>query len=213
MSLSSFLELDAGERARLARSAGAAGIPVDVRCQAAARCGQLENALVPLESSISCRKDFPGVSEQIGTILQTLALNAAEKEDYPQAHHHLERLKALYPRTRRSPISRTDWNSGLRRCSPKLKRPTRRALCRCPGPAETAVAMWPKLKKPEGRHKPIASERYQRMHVGVVRLTASRCRIRFRPMPSCGKRTCGGCPCSRSTGCGTNRAVPHPLLQ
>jgi hypothetical protein len=57
-----------------------------------------ETHLVPLEELYFAAEGLPRrVSDQIGSVLQTLALGAAEKEDYPQAHHHLERLRALYP--------------------------------------------------------------------------------------------------------------------
>lgn len=143
--------------------------------------GLLENALVPLEELYFLQKDFPGVSEQIGTILQTLALNAAEKEDYPQAHHHLERLKALYPEN----PSVANISNGLEQRAQEMLAKAEEAykagrFADAPGPAETAVAMWPKLKNLKARHKPIV-ERYQRMHVGVVRLTGEQVSY---PIPS-----------------------------
>lgn len=133
--------------------------------------GRLEDALVPLEELYSLQKDFPGVADQIGSILQTLALGAAEKEDYPQAHHHLERLRSLYPEN----PSVTNISNGLEQRAQEMLAKAEEAFkagrfAEAPGPAETAVAMWPKLKNLKARHKPIV-ERYQRMHVGVVRLS------------------------------------------
>jgi tetratricopeptide (TPR) repeat protein len=133
--------------------------------------GRLEDALVPLEELYYLQKDFPGVSEQIGNILQTLALGAAEKEDYPQAHHHLERLRALYPEN----PSVANISNGLEQRAQEMLTKAEEAykagrFAEAPDSAETAVAMWPKLKNLKARHKPIV-ERYQRMHVGVVRLT------------------------------------------
>lgn len=133
--------------------------------------GRLEDALVPLEELHSLQKDFPGVSEQVGNVLQTLALGAAEKEDYPQALHHLERLRSLYPE---NPQVATITN-GLEQRSLALLTQAEDAykagqFAAAPALAEKAATIWPKLKNLRARHKPIV-ERYQRLHVGVVRLT------------------------------------------
>ncbi len=133
--------------------------------------GRLEDALVPLEELYSLKKDFPGASDQIGNVLQTLALDAAEQEDYPQAHHHLERLRSLYPEnTQVATIS----NGLEQRCLDRLTRAEEAFKSgkfeEAPALAEQAAVMWPKLKNLKSRHKPLV-ERYQRLHVGVVRLT------------------------------------------
>ncbi len=133
--------------------------------------GRLEDALVPLEELHTLQKDFPGVSEQIGNVLQTLALAAAEKEDYPQAHHHLERLRSLYPE---NPQVATISNGLEQRSLEKLAQAEEAYKAgrfeEAPALAEMAALMWPKLKNLKARHKPMV-ERYQRLHVGVVRLT------------------------------------------
>ena len=133
--------------------------------------GRLEDALVPLEELYSLQKDFPGVSQQIGDVLQTLALAAAEKEDYPQAHHHLERLRSLYPE---NPQVATISNGLEQRCVALLTQADDASKAgkfdEAPAFAEKAAVIWPKLKNLRARHKPIV-ERYQRLHVGVVRLT------------------------------------------
>jgi len=133
--------------------------------------GRLEDALVPLEELNSLQADFPGVSEQIGNVLQTLALGAAAKEDYPQAHHHLERLRSLYPNNPQVAVI----SNGLeQRSSEMLARAEELFKAgkydEAPEFAEKAAVIWPKLKNLKARHKPIV-ERYQRLHVGVVRLT------------------------------------------
>ncbi len=133
--------------------------------------GRLEDALVPLEELHSRQKDFPGVSQQVGNVLQILALGAAEKEDYPQALHHLERLRSLYPD---NPQVATISN-GLEQRSIELLTQAEAAyqagkFGEAPAFAEKAATIWPKLKNLRARHKPIV-ERYQRLHVGVVRLT------------------------------------------
>ena len=133
--------------------------------------GRLEDALVPLEELYSLQKDFPGVSDQIGNVLQTLALSAAEKEDYPQAHHHLERLRSLYPD---NPQVATISNGLEQRCVEMLTKAEEAYKAgkfdEAPALAEKAAVMWPKLKNLKSRHKPLV-ERYQRLHVGVIRLT------------------------------------------
>jgi tetratricopeptide (TPR) repeat protein len=132
--------------------------------------GRLEDALVPLEELYSLQKDFPGVSDQIGNVLQTLALGAAEKEDYPQAHHHLERLRSLYPD---NPQVAAISNGLEQRCLSMLTQAEelyqQGKFAEAPEYAEKAAVIWPKLKNLKARHKPIV-ERYQRMHVGVIRL-------------------------------------------
>lgn len=132
--------------------------------------GRLEDALVPLEELYSIQKEFPGVRDQIGNVLQTLALGAAEKEDYPQAHHHLERLRSLYPDNPQVAVI----SNGLeQRCLAMLTRAEELykegKFAEAPEYAEKAAVIWPKLKNLKARHKPIV-ERYQRLHVGVVRL-------------------------------------------
>ncbi len=133
--------------------------------------GRLEDALVPLEELYTLQKDFPGVSDQIGNVLQTLALASAEKEDYPQAHHHLERLRSLYPD---NPQVATISNGLEQRSLEKLAQAEEAYKAgrfdEAPALAEMAALMWPKLKNLKARHKPMV-ERYQRLHVGVVRLT------------------------------------------
>ncbi len=133
--------------------------------------GRLEDALVPLEELYGLQKDFPGVSDQIGNVLQTLALAAAEKEDYPQAHHHLERLRSLYPD---NPQVATISNGLEQRSLEKLAQAEEAYKAgrfdEAPALAEMAALMWPKLKNLKARHKPMV-ERFQRLHVGVVRLT------------------------------------------
>ena len=133
--------------------------------------GRLEDALVPLEELYSLDKGFPGVSEQIGNVLQTLATEAAGNEDYPQAHHHLERLRSLYPDNPQVAVI----SNGLeQRCIETLAKAEELYKAgkfdEAPALAEKAAVMWPKLKNLKSRHKPIV-ERYQRLHVGVVRLT------------------------------------------
>lgn len=133
--------------------------------------GRLEDALVPLEELYALKADFPGVSEKIGNVLQTLALTAAEREDYPQAHYHLERLRSLYPN---HPMVASISN-GLEQRSLELLAKAEELFKAgkiedAPGLAEKAATIWPKLKNLKSRHKPIV-ERYQRLHVGVVRLS------------------------------------------
>ncbi len=132
--------------------------------------GRLEDALVPLEELYALQKDFPGVSDQIGEVLQTLALGAAEKEDYPQAHHHLERLRSLYADNPQVAVI----SNGLeQRCLAMLTQAEelykQGKFAEAPEFAEKAAVIWPKLKNLKARHKPIV-ERYQRLHVGMIRL-------------------------------------------
>ncbi len=96
--------------------------------------GRLENALVPLEELYFLQKDFPGVFEQIGSILQTLALEPPKRKTIlkPIIISNASRLSTL--RTRRLRISRTGWNSEHRRCSRRPKRPIKLAICRRPWP-------------------------------------------------------------------------------
>ena len=133
--------------------------------------GRLEDSLVPLEEIYSLQKDFPGTSEQIGNVLRTLALGAAGKEDYPQAHHHLERLRALYPNNPQV----AEISNGLERRSLELITRAEAAFKagqfdQAPADAEQASVIWPRLKNLKARHKPIV-ERFQRLHVGVTRLS------------------------------------------
>ena len=132
--------------------------------------GRLEDALVPLEELYSLDKGFPSVSEQVGNVLQTLALTAAEQEDYPQAHHHLERLRSLYPNNPQVAVI----SNGLEQRSIEMLARAEELykagkFNEAPEFAEKAAVIWPKLKGLKARHKPIV-ERYQRLHVGVIRL-------------------------------------------
>lgn len=132
--------------------------------------GRLEDALVPLEELFSLQKDYPGLADLIGNVLQTLAQGAAMKEDYPQAHYHLERLRSLYPD---SPQVATISNGLEQRCVEMLGRAEEAYKSgkydEAPVWAEKAAVIWPQLKNIKSRHKPVV-ERYQRLHVGVIRL-------------------------------------------
>ncbi|RLS53878.1 MAG: hypothetical protein DWH91_13270 [Planctomycetota bacterium] len=133
--------------------------------------GRLEDALVPLQEIHSRQSDYVGVTEAVGNVLQTMSLAAAEQEDYPQAHHHLERLRALYPNHPQV----TSISSGLEQRAAEMLTRAEEAYKaerydEAPGYAEQAAVIWPKLKNLKERHKPIV-ERFQRLHVGVVRLT------------------------------------------
>ncbi len=133
--------------------------------------GRLEDALVPLEELHSRQPDFVGLAESVGDVLQRLALTAAEAEDYPQAHHQLERLRSLYPNSPEVGAL----SAGLeQRATGMLERAEEAYKAgrfeEAPEFAEQAAVIWPKLKNLKARHKPIV-ERYQRLHVGVVRLT------------------------------------------
>jgi ABC-type transport system substrate-binding protein len=131
---------------------------------------QPESALVVLDELYRTRKDYPRLSAQLGRAIRMLTEQALDEENYLKAQYFLNFLHQRYPD-----------HEVFKRFEEQLAAKTNEAMQRADAAAaegnyrqatieaEQAVRIWPRTSGIRGPHR-THTERYQRLHVGVVHL-------------------------------------------
>ncbi|MEZ6145970.1 MAG: ABC transporter substrate-binding protein [Planctomycetaceae bacterium] len=132
--------------------------------------GNFEEALARTEEIYSRTPEYAGLPEKVGNIIDNLIQQALAAEDWRRARHYHRRIETMYPShplvetltTRFSQLAEQELNE-----ADTARSQGKHALAL--DHAEKAAAIWPLTRNLRTRYRTF-SDRYQRLHVGVLDL-------------------------------------------